>query len=305
MDPVRHDRQADDVRRAEQRRRILRQQQRHAAPQFSLELPAAEPAQSPGAQIKTPPRAPDAPHAPAGDATARPQEAPGATQTSVPRSELRGEALAALHGPRTAHVTGDPTRDDLPAQDATQAADAYAADRAQNARRSAASRQVDRQSDPGTDGDEAAEAAEALDARHAEAQAARVAAVRRRRDGDADDAAAPQTGGAGGVPVEAAPDEQLTVQRLASPEVIHRVLLLAMLGRTRDGDDVMLLGLRIAGAGTLSVEIRRTGERRVRLRLRGGEAVRARVESELDALREALGDRRLTVEEIVFDATDA
>ena len=162
MDPVRHDRQADDVRRAEQRRRILLQQQRQAAPQFSLELPAAEPAQSPAAQIKTPPQPAKVQQAPAGHVAAEPHDGAGAMQASA-RSETRGEAVAALHGPRAAHVTGDPTQDDLPAQDATQTADAHAAGRAQSARRSAVRRQVEHHSDPGIEGDEAAEAAEALD----------------------------------------------------------------------------------------------------------------------------------------------
>jgi len=298
MEPVRNDRQADDVRRTEHRRRILRPL-RHAAPRFVLDAPTDE------APAATPPH--PAPQPVVHGAPANQSKPPKQTDSRTPASaESQGTPTPPADAPRRAATSapaahGTEQRDASPPpslQDAA-APDERAIQRQQAVRRAAQKRaaRTGRERQTTT----LAETAEPTEIRTDEAHALEVQAVRRRkRSEDQNDPSAPGSGPAAAAFDAPQPDEQITVQRLVSPEVLSRVLLFAVAGQAGD-EAVMLLGVRIGQAGTLRVEIRRTGPRRVRLRLTGDDAARQRVEGELDALRDALAARRLIVEEVAFD----
>lgn len=304
MEPVRNESQADELRRAELRKRIL-QQLRRPAPRFVLDGSGdAAPPEKPQA----PPQHPSGPqprveHAKQPVATKKGQRAGvHGKQLQTPPAAARGEHAAPVAHARPATTHPAAHEPQALQSDAGQGAagpDAQPAVRRRTVKRSAVqiAKTSGRSEDVETRGEGNIDQMQ-----RDEAHALRIAAVRRRTRSDAqDDPAAPHDAATAVTGFASPPDEQISVERLVSPEVLNRVLLVAMAGHA-GGDAVMLLGVRIAGAGALMVEIRRTGERRVRLRLRGRDAVRQRVEDELDALREALTARRLTVEEITFDA---
>ncbi len=291
MEPVRNESQADELRRAELRRRIL-QQLRRAAPRFVLEgpehEPAAEPVESPQPDVPVMRAGPvRAAHGAQREDAGRLQHTTGGPVEAESRGEVAGgDAAAAVpeHGGiGPAGVADDAVR-----------VDARMANRRPGPRRV---RQNAKPAQPSVT------EADALDAgQDGVEHVLRVGADERRRDsGGQDDPAIPQAAADGVMGFDPAVDEELPVDGLASPEVLRRVLLFSLLGGDGADGARLVLGLRLRGVGSMVVDICRTGPRRVRLRLRASGAVRRAVEGQVAGLCAALVARRLVVEGIEFD----